>query len=171
MLGSSTHKGREQKKKSKLVKVRCAPLAKLIEEGGLPPKVTFLSLDVEGNEAKVMRTVDPKAFKVMIAETWSGVSKENIKLAGEVQSVVTAGGLVESRRLWVHMSRTYIHPTVVELPMPGWPSEGRSGTRLPDQLRRHVITDYMGRGMTYQRHPDVQRMSALAKKRYDRVVG
>ena len=85
--------------------------------------------------------------------------------------VVTAGGLVESRRLWVHMSRTYIHPTVVELPMPGWPSEGRSGTRLPDQPRRHVITDYMGRGMTYQRHPDVQRMSALAKKRYDRVVG
>ncbi len=49
------------------VRVPCQPLSQIMREAGMPT-ATFLSLDVEGAESKVISTVDPNAFRTILVE-------------------------------------------------------------------------------------------------------
>ena len=61
--------------------VPCAPLSKLMATAGLHKGAGLLSLDVEGAEAAVLRTVDPAAFAVVLVEMDGQVRAEDEELA------------------------------------------------------------------------------------------
>lgn len=50
------------------VSVPCKPLSAIMRDNRLSSGATFLSLDVEGAEAKVLETIDPSRFHVILVE-------------------------------------------------------------------------------------------------------
>lgn len=62
------------------VEVPCAPLSTIIDSTGLSREdIVFFSLDVEGAELDVLRTVSPSRFKIIMVET-----ELNVKGVGQV---------------------------------------------------------------------------------------
>ena len=75
------------------VEVPCKPLRSLMADAGLQT-ATFLSLDVEGAEETVLRTVDPAAFAMIMIETATNEAA--------ISSGVERFGLMEKYRLlWI----------------------------------------------------------------------
>lgn len=72
--------------------VPCKPLKKLMVDAGLSKGATFLSLDVEGAEELVLRTVDPAAFEFLMVETEADVSDKQTMEA--VRRRIRQAGLV-----------------------------------------------------------------------------
>lgn len=75
-------------------KVPCRPLPSIIEDAGFP-RVTFLSLDVEGGEEKVLQTVRPEhdtfPFDVVMVEA----DRHNHRKNARVQSMLHTWGLIQ----------------------------------------------------------------------------
>lgn len=57
-----------EKRVREQVRVPCSPLSAMMADAGLRTGAAFLSLDVEGAEAKVLETVDPSVFEVVLVE-------------------------------------------------------------------------------------------------------
>ena len=87
------------------VAVPCAPLSALIARSGMQG-ADLLSLDVEGAEALVLRTVDTSVFRVVLVEM-DGLS---IGKDEEVHQLLTAGGLVHLTDFQIPNSRVYARP-------------------------------------------------------------
>jgi FkbM family methyltransferase len=77
--------------------VPCAPLQALMERHGFQGGADFLSLDVEGAEDLVLRTVSPAAFKYIMVETELDVS--NRRTISAVDQRIRGAGLVRAREL------------------------------------------------------------------------
>ena len=60
--------GRQIPQRHAVVEVPCRSLTSLMQDNGLPSGAEFLSLDVQGAEELVLRSVDPAAFKVVAVE-------------------------------------------------------------------------------------------------------
>ena len=94
--------------------VSCRSLASILADNGMP-RPTFLSLDVEGAEAIVLRTVDPSAFEVILIE-WAGSGQESEK-DREVHQLLSQAGMLLREALskgnsWHGgLSRVYVKPT------------------------------------------------------------
>ena len=90
--------------------VPCAPLGELMGRAGLHQGSDFLSLDVEGAEAKVLQTVDPARFKVVLVETnvVGGTEKNR-----EVHRLLSSAGLVRIERLGNHVNHAYVRQDVL----------------------------------------------------------
>ena len=86
------------------IAVPCAPLSKLMAAAGLQGGADLLSLDVEGAEAAVLRSVDPAAFKVVLVEMDGQVRAKD----EEVHRLLTAAKLVHRVDLNLPNSRVYV---------------------------------------------------------------
>ena len=86
--------------------VPCAPLRSLMAGAGLQHGATLLSLDVEGAEALVLRTVDPAAFQVVLVEMDGQTRAKDEK----VHRLLTAAKLVHRADLNAPNSRVYVQP-------------------------------------------------------------
>jgi hypothetical protein len=73
----------------------------------------FLSLDVEGAEVKVLRTVDPAQFKTVLVETSIGYAAENVAKNAAVDALLTRGGLVRVPRLGNRVNHAYVRRDVL----------------------------------------------------------
>ena len=95
---------------SSVATVPCAPLGELMGRAGLHQGSDFLSLDVEGAEAKVLQTVDPARFKVVLVETnvVGGTEKNR-----EVHRLLSSAGLVRIERLGNHVNHAYVRQDVL----------------------------------------------------------
>ena len=101
--GAAMRKFKERLKlASSVATVPCAPLGELMGRAGLHQGSDFLSLDVEGAEAKVLQTVDPARFKVVLVETnvFGGGEKNR-----EVHRLLSSAGLVVGARREAWQSR------------------------------------------------------------------
>ena len=103
---------------SSVVTVPCAPLSGLMHRAGLRDGADFLSLDVEGAEVKVLQTIDPALFKVVLVETNVGSGgvlsdAENAKNA-HVHQLLTRASLVRVRRLGNLVNHAYVRRDVLE---------------------------------------------------------
>ncbi len=77
-----SHQGKQ------FVRVPCQPLEQVLREAGMT-SVAFMSLDVEGAEHKVISTVNPAAFQVIIVE----LDGHDLKKDQEVHKAITHAGL------------------------------------------------------------------------------
>ena len=85
--------------------VPCARLDVLMERAGLPERVNFLSLDVEGAEFQVVSTVDPARFDVVLVE----LDGHDRAKDANVRARLTGAGLVDSHfSIW--SSKVFLHP-------------------------------------------------------------
>ena len=72
--------------------------------------VTFLSLDVEGAEEIVLRTVDPSWFKYMMVEAELDVSDKHTLSA--VDSIIQAAGMIRAREIGgIQFNTVYRNPS------------------------------------------------------------
>ena len=62
---------RQKLRRHHTVPVRCRPLSDILRDSSLNGPIDFLSLDVEGSEAKVLQTVDPARFGAVLLESVS----------------------------------------------------------------------------------------------------
>ena len=65
--------------------VRCRPLSDILRDSSLSGPIDFLSLDVEGSEAQVLRTVDPARFGAVLLESvgpGTAASRQMLEVAG-----------------------------------------------------------------------------------------
>ena len=95
---------------SEIARVPCKPLGQLMDEARLPEVVEFLSLDVEGAEWQVIRTVDPARFKVIIVEMPAAEGTKNLTEAHHrIHDRIMAAGLHWARYYPDHGNRVYMH--------------------------------------------------------------
>ena len=98
---------------------------------------------VEGAELKVLETVDPRAFKVVMVEALSS--------AGQVRQLMRRVGMVRSVNTTVPFSDVWLRPGVAEVPIGGVVHPDRitftetkvsvSAPNLASALRRAVRID------------------------------
>ena len=92
-----------------IARVPCKPLNDLMADANLPPVVDFLSLDVEGAEWDVIRTVDPRRFKVILVEM-PGVDGNLTATKQLVHERILAAGLMWARYYPDKGNRVYMSP-------------------------------------------------------------
>ena len=120
------------------VRVPCQSLASLMVEAALTqridgverPTADFLSLDVEGAEAKVLETIDPAAFRVMMIESkyQSTEVAPTSSTDARVHELATRAGMRLAPELYVPGSRVYLRHDVAALPLNhSWLVAGRFG--------------------------------------------
>lgn len=85
--------------------VQCSPLHNIITEGGLNA-ATFLSLDVEGAEAIVLRTIDPRFFYLIMVEEELDVSTK-ITIAA-VRQLLGQAGFAPAEDIHVAYNKVFI---------------------------------------------------------------
>ena len=95
---------------SDVVRVNCRSLASIIRPES--HRYDFLSLDVEGAEDKVLKTVDPSIFGVIMVED-DGYDKNK---QDRVDRAINAAGLRRAKQLAVHLSGVYLRSDVREVP-------------------------------------------------------
>ena len=86
--------------------VRCARLDALMAKAGLPQRVHFLSLDVEGGELEVVSTVDIARFDVVLVEL-DGHNRTKDML---VVRLIKDAGMVDSLLKGIWTNRVFISP-------------------------------------------------------------
>lgn len=100
-----------------VAKVPCAPLGELMDRAGLRTEATFLSLDVEGAEVKVLLTIDPARFQVVLVETNVLGRFENRAAEAKnahVDAILTHAGLLRVPRLGNGVNHAYVRRDVLE---------------------------------------------------------
>jgi FkbM family methyltransferase len=98
-----------------VAKVPCAPLGELMDRAGLPTEVTFLSLDVEGAEVKVLSTIDPARFQIVLVETNTpGFSRAADAKNAHVDAILTRAGMLRVPRLGNRVNHAYVRRDVLE---------------------------------------------------------
>lgn len=75
-------KTRQMLRRNTTVSVPCRPLSDILSDSALTETIDFLSLDVEGSEAQVLRTVDPARFGVVLLESVGPGTAASRKLLG-----------------------------------------------------------------------------------------
>jgi len=113
-------------KATEIVHVACMPLKRMMRQAGFDAGMTFLSLDVEGAEDKVLATVDPSLFTVVLVE-WapegSLVDATNTSKNGRVHERLVAAGMVLHETLTLGRAtlgghnRVYLHPSLATHPL------------------------------------------------------
>lgn len=109
-----------------VVRVPCRALSTMMREHGFGSGMTFLSLDVEGAEDRVLATVDPSAFMVVFVE-WAPdgylVDQTNTTKNGRVHKRMLAAGMVLHQHLNLGSpftggsNRVYLHPNLASDPL------------------------------------------------------
>jgi FkbM family methyltransferase len=96
--------GRRIPQRKAVVEVPCRSLTSLMQENGLPSGAELLSLDVQGAEELVLRSVDPAVFKVIVVEM-DGFDKERER---RIHSLILNAGLKQANASFrVQYSRVY----------------------------------------------------------------
>ena len=98
---------------SRVVEVPCHPLPSLMAKTNMTLPTTFLSLDVEGAEVQVLRTIEPLAFKVIMVEV-DNLDAQERKL---VHEMLIGGGMHLAARLseQIPHSEVFLAPGVDEV--------------------------------------------------------
>jgi hypothetical protein len=96
----------------------------------------FLSLDVEGAEDKVLSTVSPDAFQLIMVET---NSRSTLKIA----KLMRAASMQQARNVTVPFSDVWLRPGVEELPVPGVRISPRITQAGPKPLITRVAAEMM----------------------------
>ena len=91
------------------------------------PSVAFMSLDVEGAEHKVISSVNPAAFQVIIVE----LDGHDMKKDYEVHKIMTHAGLMQPFKSMGYSENQERNPTAVNI--------ARSGIYMKEKL----MTDYV----------------------------
>ena len=102
---------RQALRRSRTVDVPCKPLSVILSEHGFAG-ADFLSLDVEGAEDKVLATVSPDAFTVIMVEN-NGISQKR------VASLMRAASMRRARNVSVPFSDVWVRPGTKELVVAG----------------------------------------------------
>jgi hypothetical protein len=111
-LASRLHRRRHAAGRSvQTVAVPCRPLSALMADIGGMHSAHFLSLDVEGAEERVLETVDPACFAVVLVEMDGTHPRREKRIHARLQ----AAGLEYMRRLALKGSNVYFRPKRV-----GW---------------------------------------------------
>ena len=91
------------------------------------PSVAFMSLDVEGAEHKVISSVNPAAFQVIIVE----LDGNDMLKDFEVHKIITHAGLMQPFKSMGYSENQDRNPTAVNI--------ARSGIYMKEKL----VTDYV----------------------------
>ena len=94
------------------VRVPCRSLARILDGAGYPT-IDILFLDVEGAEAKVLRSIDPARFSVVVMEA-AGYPNDGGRLENVVEPLLLRAGFRRERRLEAH-SRGAWNPAYVRV--------------------------------------------------------
>ena len=95
----------------KIARVPCKPLGALMDDVSLPAVVDFLSLDVEGAEWNVIRTVDPARFRIIFVEMPGEGGNLTVPLQ-RVHDHIMAAGHRWARYYPDKGNRVYMHPSL-----------------------------------------------------------
>ena len=101
---------------SDVVHVPCRSLQSILRAGKPTPntnhkaRFALLSLDVEGAEDLVIRTIDPALFSMIVVEMDGYDRAKDLR----VHQAITAAGLRQATRLLIARSHVYVRPSVVE---------------------------------------------------------
>ena len=104
-------KGRQASRRNRMVDVPCKPLGSILLDNGVS-KADFLSVDVEGAEHKVLATVSPNAFQVILVERNKASDKG-------VARIMHAASMRMSKTLRVPLSDVWLQPGVDERALRG----------------------------------------------------
>lgn len=104
-------KRRQARRRHNSVDVPCKPMSVILSDYGLTG-ADFPSLDVEGAEDKVLSTVSPDAFQLIMVET---NSRSTLKIA----KLMRAASMQQASNVTVPFSDIWLRPGVEELPVPG----------------------------------------------------
>jgi hypothetical protein len=102
---------------ARLVDVPCGPLSPVLESI-LDGHINFFSLDVEGAEAMVLKTIDfsKVTIDVLIAESINAHCKQQCEGRSEARQIMKDAGY-KLYINWVYRSDLFVHPSVnVTLP-------------------------------------------------------
>lgn len=110
-------KRRQAVRRKRVAHVRCAPLPTLMAGVGLP-RATFLSLDVEGGELKVLSNARPADFELVMVETVSG-DAARARSNAAVRALLAAAGLRTWPTLRVSGSDVFGSPGALPVALPG----------------------------------------------------
>ena len=103
--------GASARPKVPTVQVPCATMGELLKKARLP-RATFLSLDVEGAEERVVNAMDPRQFDVIMVESRPGWATS---ASQRIHRRLTAAGLRLATVLHVQLSRIYLRRGLPEL--------------------------------------------------------
>ena len=96
---------------NRTVAVPCAPLGALMRGAGLARGATFLSLDVEGAEQEVLRSVDPAAFAVVVVEMKGGDDWQ-MRHNRAIEARLQGAGLQPLTTPRIRDSRVFVRPAL-----------------------------------------------------------
>lgn len=113
------------------VSVPCRPLARLMSSAGFDA-AHFLSLDVEGSEERVLETVDPACFAVVLVEM-DGLDPRR---DARVHATLTQAGLVYQKNLGVKNGGVYLRPNKLLLTRPDDACGGIGGRSIRSRRAR-----------------------------------
>jgi len=102
---------RQTARRHHTVNVPCKPLSSILLDHGLE-RADFLSLDVEGAEDRVLATVPPDAFQVIMVES-------NGKSAARVAALMRAASMRHAKHVSVPFSQVWLGSGVKEMVVPG----------------------------------------------------
>ena len=120
MQSANFKKFAHKKNLTRTARVRCSPLEDLMARSGMSSGATWLSLDVEGAEAKVLETVDPAVFKVIMVETfqpllgWRQRTREDDEHNERVAGLITRAGLTRVPSLGNRINHVFVRADVME---------------------------------------------------------
>lgn len=108
VFGGSGERASQYSSEKGGIQTPCAPLQTVVEEqGGLPSgKATFLSLDVEGAELIVIKTIDPSNFDVIFVEA----DRLNVTKDMLVKRHIMEAGLVFARYFVLGNNQVFVKP-------------------------------------------------------------
>ena len=92
--------------RAQTIQVPCSPLSELMARAGLAAGASLLSLDVEGAEETVLKTVDPGRFGVVLVEADGKDGPKDRR----VKKAILGAGMREAQSVRVTMSGVYLHP-------------------------------------------------------------
>ena len=115
-----SHQGKQ------FVRVPCQPLEQVMREAGMP-SVSFMSLDVEGAEHKVISTVNPAAFQVIIVE----LDGHDMKKDYAVHQAMTHAGLMQPFKSMAYKKNRNSSPTAINI--------ARSGIYMKEKLMAEYV--------------------------------
>jgi hypothetical protein len=112
------HEGESVETNNGVTKLPCGPFSPVLETV-MNSHIRFVSLDVEGAEAMVVRTINWTNFRVdvMIVESVNALCKTECEHRTEVRAIMKEAGYLLFTQ-GVSRSDLFVHPSVVERPPP-----------------------------------------------------
>ena len=135
VLPERARKSRAFRNGNATVSVGCRSLSSMMDDAGFGDTVTFLSLDVQGAEYKVIKASRPERFSFIMSETY-GLGSDPLT-AQLVDTRVKSAGLrrvTTNESLYVFGSALYARPGVIADPV--WPESRKT---LRDSIPHFAI--------------------------------